>query len=87
MIDIFSLEKYLDWFVRVESPNGEIDEGAFVGYDGPSFDPDEEGEDVIMLNMKAPDGDFYLLSFESADIAEFTPIRKATKEELGMWGR
>ncbi|MFC3848425.1 hypothetical protein ACFOPX_07870 [Helicobacter baculiformis] len=87
MIDIFSLEKYLDWFVRVENKNGKIDEGAFVGYDGPSFDPDEEGEDEILLRIRTPDSDFYLLSFESADIATFTPIRKATKEELGMWGR
>ncbi|WP_233706299.1 hypothetical protein [Helicobacter felis] len=83
MIDIFSLEKYLGWMVRVESLDGEINEGAFWGYDGPSFDPDEEGEDVIMLNIKSSlSGRSYLLGLEGTDIVKFTPIRKATKEEM-----
>ncbi|WP_104750410.1 hypothetical protein [Helicobacter cynogastricus] len=87
MVDIYSLKQWQKWFVRVKTTSGEVREGVFCGYDGPSFDEYEEGEDEILLDMQITEGHGLLLSFESADIAAFTPIRKATDEELGMWGR
>ncbi|WP_233705184.1 hypothetical protein [Helicobacter bizzozeronii] len=75
-MDIFSLKEYVGWFVRVvSSPEGIVQEGIFVGYDGPTYDPEEE-EDVIMIKHEHG-----YTCYKAEDIAEFIPIRKATKEE------
>ncbi|GMB93712.1 hypothetical protein NHP200010_14390 [Helicobacter bizzozeronii] len=80
-MDIFSLKEYVGWVVRIVSPQGNTREGIFEGYDGPAYDPEEE-EDVILLHLKAEGGGFrdYVV-YKAEDIAEFIPIRKATKEE------
>ncbi|WP_121021244.1 hypothetical protein [Helicobacter vulpis] len=80
-MDIFSLKEYVGWFVKITSPEGRTREGIFEGYDGPAYDPEEE-EDVILLHTRAKNGGFrdYVV-YRAQDIAEFIPIRKATKEE------
>ncbi|GMB92277.1 hypothetical protein [Helicobacter ailurogastricus] len=82
MVDIFSLKPYVGWVVRVVSdPEGFVKEGIFVGYDGPDYDP-EETEDMILIHTKAKEGGYrdYVV-YKQGEIAEFIPIRKATKEE------
>ncbi|MFC3848424.1 hypothetical protein ACFOPX_07865 [Helicobacter baculiformis] len=84
MIYIKDLERWKKWFVRIESTIREPKEGIFWGYDGPSYNDvdDEIEEDELLLRIKSADGGYYLLVYGDGDITKFTPIRKATKEEM-----
>ncbi|GLH58074.1 hypothetical protein [Helicobacter ailurogastricus] len=79
-MEIKKLEKWEGWVVRIVDPQGEAEEGVFICCDGPDYDPEEEEDFILIHTLK--NGVFRsLVRYKAEDIAEFIPIRKATKEE------
>ncbi|BCZ18054.1 hypothetical protein NHP190003_13360 [Helicobacter sp. NHP19-003] len=75
-MDIFSVKQYQDWVVQLVDSKGRVKKGVFIGYDGPNYDEYEE-EDRLLLLVKCG-----IICYKAQDIATFTPIRKATEEEM-----